>query len=44
MVLKKNNLFIHILKNGHRDHFGVIEVKQLKDEEYIIINNLITSE
>ena len=28
MVLKKNNLFIHILKNGHHDHFGVIEVKQ----------------
>ena len=26
MVLQKNNLFIHILKNGHHDHFGVIEV------------------
>ena len=28
MVLKKNKLFIHILKNGHHDHFGVIEVKE----------------
>ena len=33
MVLKKNKLFIHILKNGHHDHFGVIEINH-KSKDY----------